>query len=142
VIPSALPFADASLTAVRQGMIAVCQPGGTGFSWRIPEPGYEMAGKTGTAQVRVITKAERLSGVKGDAQLPWYLRDNGLFIGFAPVENPRYACACVVEHNAPPHPQVSATRDILLFAQRRDPLKMPTGYPVRAADSGSSGEKG
>ena len=141
VLPSALPFADASLAAVRKGMTAVCQPGGTGFTWRIPEPGYEMAGKTGTAQVRVITKAERESGVKTDAQLPWNLRDNGLFVGFAPVDNPRYACACVVEHNAPPHPQVAATRDILLFAQQRDPVKLPTAYPVRAAGNETSGEK-
>ncbi|MDR3526805.1 MAG: penicillin-binding protein 2 [Rhizomicrobium sp.] len=141
VLPSALPFTDASLAAVRKGMTAVCQPGGTGFTWRIPEPGFEMAGKTGTAQVRVITKAERESGVKSDAQLPWNLRDNGLFVGFAPVDNPRYACACVVEHNAPPHPQVAATRDILLFAQQRDPAKLPTAYPLRAAGTDLIGEK-
>jgi penicillin-binding protein 2 len=141
VLPSALPFADASLAAVRQGMTAVCQPGGTGFTWRIPEPGFEMAGKTGTAQVRVITKAERQSGVKSNSQVPWAMRDNGLFVGFAPVENPRYACACVVEHNSDPHPQVAATRDILLFAQQRDPVKMPTAYPVRAAGNDTDGEK-
>jgi len=140
VIPAALPFSDPALAAVRAGMTAVCQPGGTAFPWRIPEPGFEMAGKTGTAQVRVITKAERQSGVKRNAQVAWELRDNGLFIGFAPVDNPRYACACVVEHNSDPHPQVAATRDILLFAQRRDPIKMPTAYPVRAADGSRQGE--
>ena len=32
------------------------EPGGTAYAWRIAEPGFEMAGKTGTAQVRVITK--------------------------------------------------------------------------------------
>jgi penicillin-binding protein 2 len=133
VMPPDLPFQPESLDAVRKGMMAVCEPGGTAFAWHIAEPGMEMAGKTGTAQVRVITKAERLSGVKSDAQLPWNLRDNGLYVGFAPYDNPRYACACIVEHNAPPHPQVAATRDILLFAQKRDPVKRPTAYPIQAA---------
>lgn len=139
VLPTALPFSQEALDAVRSGMTAVCEPGGTAFAWRITEPGFEMAGKTGTAQVRVITKAERESGVKRNSQVAWNLRDNGLFIGFAPVVNPRYACACVVEHNADPHPQVAATRDILLFAQQRDPVKMPVGYPMRAAQSALKG---
>jgi penicillin-binding protein 2 len=134
-LPADLPFAPESLDAVRAGMKAVCEPGGTAFAWYIAEPGYEMAGKTGTAQVRVITKAERQSGVKTDAQLPYYLRDNGLYVGFAPVENPRYACACIVEHNAAPHPQVAATRDILLFAQKRDILSKPVAYPIRSAEN-------
>ncbi|GAA0565681.1 penicillin-binding protein 2 [Rhizomicrobium electricum] len=135
VLPGDLPFSQESLDAVRLGMQAVCEPGGTAFAWRIAEPGFEMAGKTGTAQVRVITKAERQSGVKSNSQVAWSLRDNGLFVGFAPVVNPRYACACIVEHNSDPHPQVAATRDILLFAQKRDPLRRPTAYPIRAAEN-------
>lgn len=140
VIPADLPFAQESLDAVRWGMAAVCQPGGTANGFRITEPGFEMAGKTGTAQVRVITKAERESGVKSNSQVTWNLRDNGLFVGFAPVDKPRYACACVVEHNSDPHPQVAATRDILLFAQQRDPARLPTAYPVRAASGSHNGE--
>ena len=31
------------------------------------------------------------------------------------------------------HPHVQMARDILLFAQQRDPLKLPTAYPVNAA---------
>lgn len=134
VEPAILPFAAEALSKVREGMAAVCQPGGTANAWRIAEPGFEMAGKTGTAQVRVITKAERQSGVKKNSQVAYNLRDNGLFVAFAPVGNPRYACACIVEHNADPHPQVAATRDILLFAQKRDPAKMPVAYPMRAAE--------
>ena len=88
----------------------------------------------------VITKAERETGVKNDASLPWNLRDNGLYIGFAPVAQPRYACACIVEHNAPPHPQVQIARDVLLFAQQRDPVKMPVAYPVHAAEAGPAGK--
>ena len=92
-----------------------------------------MAGKTGTAQVRVITAQERAGGVRNDASLPWNLRDHGLFIAFAPVINPRYAAACIVEHGALGHPQVQIVRDVLLFAQQRDPLKLRTAYPTNAA---------
>jgi penicillin-binding protein 2 len=130
-----LPFADKSFETVQAGMnMVVNDPAGTAYQWRITEPGMEMAGKTGTAQVRVITKAERESGVKKDTQLPWKLRDHGLFIAFAPVAAPRYAACVVVEHGALGHPQVVATRDILRFTQQRDPVKLPTAYPVNAAE--------
>ena len=131
-----LPFAEDSLAAVRAGMFAVTnEPGGTAFAWRITEPGFEMAGKTGTAQARVITKEERATGVKSNESLPWKLRDHLLFVAYAPVDKPRYACAVVMEHGSgiAGHPQVQMARDILLFAQKRDPLKMQTRYPVRAA---------
>ncbi|MBV8978992.1 MAG: penicillin-binding protein 2 [Alphaproteobacteria bacterium] len=134
--PAPLPFPEESFAAVQEGMNLVANvPGGTAYAWRITEPGFEMAGKTGTAQVRVITKAERESGVKNDASLPWALRDHGLFIAFAPVAQPKYACACVVEHNAPPHPQVQVARDVLLFAQQRDILGRRAAYPLDSADT-------
>ena len=134
--PAALPFSPDAFAAVRSGMNAVMNdPGGTAYAFRITQPGFEMAGKTGSAQVRVITRAERESGVKTNASLPWNLRDHGLFIAFAPVGNPRYACAVIVEHGTDGHPQVQAARDILLFAQQRDPAKMPVAYPVHAADA-------
>jgi len=129
-----LPFSDEAIAAVRAGMDAVCnQPGGTAHTWRIDEPGFEMAGKTGTAQVRRITREERATGVKKDGSLPWNLRDHGLFIAFAPVEKPRYAIAVIVEHGALGHPQVQMARDILLFTQKRDPIGLPTAYPIASA---------
>lgn len=134
--PQPLSVSDDALNKIRDGMNAVAnEPGGTAYTWRITEPGLEMAGKTGTAQVRVITEEERQHGVKKDATLPWKLRDHGLFIGYAPVTEPRYACACIVEHNAPPHPQVQIARDVLVFAQQRGTLQLPTAYPVKAASA-------
>ncbi len=128
-----LPFGDDAFAAVRAGMNAVVNGGGTASRWRIAEPGFEMAGKTGTAQVRRITKEERATGVKGDASLPWQLRDHGLFVAFAPVEQPRYALACIVEHGALGHPQVQIAHDVLLFAQQRNPLGLRAAYPTNAA---------
>jgi penicillin-binding protein 2 len=132
-LPDPLPFSDAAFAAIRKGMDAVCNGGGTASRWRIAEPGMEMAGKTGTAQVRRISKEEHAGGVRNDASLPWNLRDHGLFIAFAPVAQPRYALSCIVEHGALGHPQVQMAHDILLFAQQRDPLKLRPAYPTTAA---------
>ncbi|HSZ12079.1 MAG TPA: penicillin-binding protein 2 [Rhizomicrobium sp.] len=130
-----LGFSDDALAAVRLGMSAVAnEAGGTAYAWRIQDAGFEMAGKTGTAQVRVITKEERLHGVQKNENLPWNLRDHALFIAFAPIDKPRYACAIVMEHGAvADHPHVQMVRDILLFTQKRDPRRLPTAYPVTSA---------
>lgn len=58
----------------------------------------QMAGKTGTSQVRRITAEERAQGVVKNEDLPWRRRDHGLFVGYAPFDNPRYAIAVIVEH--------------------------------------------
>jgi penicillin-binding protein 2 len=58
----------------------------------------QMCGKTGTAQVRNISAAERETGVVKNDKLPWEQRDHALFVGFATAEAPRYAVAVVVEH--------------------------------------------
>lgn len=74
------------------------KPTGTGYSARIRKKGFEMAGKTATAQVRRISMQERKSGIRRGENLPWFLRDNSLFIGFAPVNKPKYVVAVIVEH--------------------------------------------
>ncbi|MCW3848837.1 penicillin-binding protein 2 [Sphingomonas sp. LB-2] len=84
---------------VRDAMFAVVNDGGTGGASRMLVPGVTLAAKTGTAQVRRITKAERASGVLKNAALPFKLRDHALFICFAPADNPKYAAAVVLEHN-------------------------------------------
>ena len=71
---------------------------GTAYRSRVVEAGYKMASKTGTSQVRRITAEERARGVTRNADLPWERRDHALFVNYAPVENPRYAVAVVVEH--------------------------------------------
>lgn len=71
---------------------------GTGGGARLSVPDILMAGKTGTAQVRRITMAERRGGVRSNASLAFKLRDHALFMGFAPADNPRYAIGTVIEH--------------------------------------------
>ncbi len=87
------------LALVRQGMFEVVNSSrGTARGSKIPVKGMEMAGKTGTSQVRRITKAERASGVVRNEDLPWKRRDHALFVAFAPYDNPKYAVAVIVEH--------------------------------------------
>ena len=95
----ALPFQSEHFAIVRDAMSAVVNGGGTGAAARMQVPGMMLAAKTGTAQVRRITMAERRSGVLKNGQLPFKLRDHALFVCFAPADNPRYAAAVVLEHN-------------------------------------------
>jgi len=86
------------LEFVRNAMSSVVNGGGTAGVARLPVDGVLLAGKTGTAQVRRITMAERRRGVLSNSALPWKYRDHSLFICFAPVASPRYAAAVIVEH--------------------------------------------
>jgi penicillin-binding protein 2 len=87
------------LRLVREGMNAVVNGAhGTAKGSRIVDETLQMAGKTGTSQVRNISAAERARGVTSNDQLPWNRRDHALFVGYAPVNNPKYAVSVVVEH--------------------------------------------
>jgi len=112
-----------SLDVIREGMNRVTNVRrGTAYRARISEEGMEMSGKTGTAQVRRISKAERETGVLKNHERPWRERDHALFVGYAPSDNPRYAVAVVVEHGGGGS-KVAApiARDLLLETQKRDP---------------------
>ena len=96
---ASLGIPDDHLDLVRQGMYDVVNSGiGTARGGRSQVPGVKIAGKTGTAQVRRITAAERRSGVKKNESLPWKQRDHALFIAFAPSDSPRYAVSVIIEH--------------------------------------------
>jgi penicillin-binding protein 2 len=89
----ALPVPPEFLEAVRAGMTQVVNGDGTAGRSRLPLEGIQMAGKTGTAQVRRIA-----GGQRGGIGMPWKYRDHGLFVFFAPADKPRYAGAVVIEH--------------------------------------------
>ncbi|MFT6228981.1 MAG: penicillin-binding protein 2 [Paracoccaceae bacterium] len=94
-----LDINPAHLRMVREGMFSVVNArSGTAHKSQIDDDANRMAGKTGTSQVRRITKAERATGVIRNEDLPWERRDHALFVGFAPYDAPRYAVAVVVEH--------------------------------------------
>jgi hypothetical protein len=62
-------------------------------------------------------------------ELPWHLRHHALFCGYAPTDNPRYACAVVVEHGmGGSRTAAPLTRDILLQTQKIDPSRRPERF--------------
>lgn len=94
-----LDIPEAVLRIVRKGMVQVMD--GTRGTARKHNIGAEfggMAGKTGTVQVRRITKEQREAGIVKNIDRPWVERDHALFVAYAPVKNPRYAISVVVEH--------------------------------------------
>ncbi len=70
---------------------------GTSYKSRIDDPKYQFAGKTGTAQVKRISKRERELDLKLE-QIPYKDRDHALYIAYGPYVNPRYALSIIVEH--------------------------------------------
>jgi penicillin-binding protein 2 len=74
------------------GMIKVMN-GGTGSRSQVGAE-YQIAGKTGTAQVFTVAQNERYN----EAQLDERLHDHGWFVAFAPAEAPRIAVAVLIEN--------------------------------------------
>jgi penicillin-binding protein 2 len=70
---------------------------GTSYRSRIDDPKYQFAGKTGTAQVKRISKRERELDLE-TSQIPYEQRDHALYVAFGPYKNPRYALSIIVEH--------------------------------------------
>ena len=92
---------------------------GTAYAARIEDAGFGMAGKTGTSQVRRISRAERRRGLRKNEERPREERDHALFVGYAPVDRPRYAAAVVVEHGGSGSKMAAPfARDLLLRVQR------------------------
>ncbi len=132
-----LGISPASLKIVTEGMNRVVNsPRGTAYKARIDDPAMAMAGKTGTSQVRRISKSEWAQGVRKNAEKPWVERDHALFVAFAPVRAPQYAVAVVVEHGGSGSRAAAPIgRDILRETQRRDPARAGGAGRVATARS-------
>ncbi|MBI4469863.1 MAG: penicillin-binding protein 2 [Acidobacteria bacterium] len=79
-----IDFHPRTLETVQRGMWGVVNEGGTGGGARVE--GFDVAGKTGTAQVVGLAKA------KG------HLKDHAWFVSFAPQGSPEIAAAILVEN--------------------------------------------
>jgi penicillin-binding protein 2 len=67
---------------------------GTAHRSKLNSNKWEMAGKTGTAQV----VKQHLETLKKVADTPWRFRDHAWFAAFAPFTNPEIAIAVLIEH--------------------------------------------
>ena len=119
-----LGLLDRDLKLVRDGMLAVVhEAGGTASIARLPDGKTLMAGKTGSAQVRRVTREQRERGFNSE-NLPWEYRPHALFVAYAPFDQPRYALSVVVEHgNAGSATAGPIARDIMAEVLARDPAK-------------------
>ncbi len=138
--PQPVGVSERAIAIAQGGMNGVSnEPGGTAYRSRIPDPGMELAGKTGTAQVRRISRAERLSGVLKNEDLEWRQRDHALFVCFAPYDAPRYAMSVVIEHGGSGSGAAApVARDIMREVLIRNPVRPQARTP--AGGPGSSRE--
>lgn len=129
-----LGLSRSNLAIVLEGMNRVSNsPSGTAFRSRIPDKSYQIAGKTGTSQVRRITRQERETRILKNEELPWEDRDHALFVAYAPVHEPRYAIAVVIEHGGSGSAAASpVARDVIREAQRLD--KKRAEQTIRSVD--------
>ena len=123
-VPMGIPPAHVSI--IQRGMNEVVNvPGGTAFRSRLPLENAAMAGKTGTALVRRISREERARGVLKNDELPWKFRDHALFVGYGPVENPRYAISVIVDHGGGGSAAAApVAKDVMTRVLTRDPMNM------------------
>lgn len=93
-----LGLAERDLKLVREAMWAVVnEAGGTARVAQLPPGLGALAGKTGTTQVRRVSREQRERGFRVESQ-PREWRPHALFVAFAPYDDPRYAISVVVEH--------------------------------------------
>lgn len=113
--PAPLSFPKEHLDVVREGMNLVVNGAGTAVGSRLQLENVAMGGKTGTAQVRRIAGSQR--GQSGE----WKYRDHGLYVCFAPVENPRYGASVVIEHGlGGARAAAPIAKDVLTFLYDRE----------------------
>lgn len=105
----------------------VSMAGGTAAPY-FQNAGYSAAGKTGTAQVFSVKQNQRYNA----NMLPKHLRDNSLFIVFAPVDHPRIAIAVIVQNSTMPAAQVA--RRLLDFYLLNKPVDASQAAPAVPAD--------
>jgi penicillin-binding protein 2 len=87
---SRAPLDPDKLQAIRDGLFLVVNGAGTGHNAILK--GYDVSGKTGTAQVISNQGKERAGKTEKD------LRDNGWFVFFAPRDKPEIAGVVLLEH--------------------------------------------
>jgi penicillin-binding protein 2 len=129
-------LSERHLHVVREGMFAVVnEAGGSGPQARLALPGVQLAGKTGSSQVRHVSRELREHGNFKSQNLPWEYRPHALFVCFAPYDAPRYAVSIVVEHgNAGGDVAAPLARDIMTDVLTQDPVNRVEPEGVKVAD--------
>lgn len=144
-IPLDKPLSVEHMQRMKAAMFGVTSEGG-GTALRSGDLGLggpRQAGKTGTAQVRRISAAERASGnIRGGDEIARELRDHALFVAYAPHDDPKYAISVVVEHGeGGSRTAAPIARDIMAEALKLDSGATPS-YTRTASLAGGAGAGG
>ena len=117
---------DEDWLKMRDAMVDVIQSGtGKGIRGGLQ---YQIAGKTGTAQVKSIAQGKKYN----EAILTERQLDHGLFVGFAPAENPEIAIAVIWENGRGGSAATALARPIIdywLLTRKRNPIQ-PTHHVI------------
>lgn len=111
---------------MRDAMVDVIQSGtGKGIKGGLQ---YQIAGKTGTAQVKSIAQGKRYN----EALLNERQLDHGLFVGFAPADRPQIAIAVILENGRGGAAATALARpvfDYWLLQREKQPIR-PAGTQI------------
>lgn len=111
---------------MRDAMVDVIQSGtGKGIKGGLQ---YQIAGKTGTAQVKSIAQGKRYN----EALLNERQLDHGLFVGFAPADRPQIAIAVILENGRGGAAATALARpvfDYWLLKREKEPIR-PAGTQI------------
>ncbi len=131
--PETIPFSRKNIEIILKGMAAVInEPYGVAYAQRMRKDGMSFGGKTGSAQVRRISKEERDVRVRKNEEKPWRERDHALFVGYGPLENPRYAVSVIVEHGGGGSKKAAPiAKDVLEYMFTRDKEAQPGRFPSK-----------
>ncbi|MCK4609087.1 MAG: penicillin-binding protein 2, partial [Gammaproteobacteria bacterium] len=115
---------------VIHGMQGVATPWGTGAIRFGINPKYSVAAKTGTGQV-YSSSHNRDENEVGQSNIPKKLRNDSLFIAFAPVKHPKIAVAVIVEHSPIAGTVARKTLDYYLVKEPKQQQKSITKHQPR-----------
>ncbi len=91
-------FKEKSVRITKEGMFQVIN-GKNGTAYKLKDRKYEIAGKTGTAQVVSAKTLEKIKESLDDTNtIEEKYRNHSIFVGFSPMEKTKYGIAIVVEH--------------------------------------------
>ncbi len=88
-----IPLAPEHVALIRQAMVDVNIQGTSASAFR--GANYTSGGKTGTAQLFSVAQGQKYN----HSQVSEHLRDNALFIAYAPADKPKVVLALVVENS-------------------------------------------
>jgi penicillin-binding protein 2 len=137
---------ERDLKLVREAMWAVVnEEGGTARVAKLPaSTGAAIAGKTGSVQVRRVSREQRERGFRVE-NMPREWRPHALFVAFAPYDNPQYAVSVVVEHGTSGAGAAAPlARDVMVDVLNRlrpqPGAPAPAGPPARSAEAASGSQ--